>query len=72
MRQPVTLFASGGDRIVDSVRQAREMASALPDAELEILPGRGHVVLPVPRSTGRRHLDRLIARASARSRLRSS
>lgn len=67
MRQPVLLIASGRDRIVDSVRQARDMASLLPDAELEILPQRGHVVLPVRDIDWPAHLDRLIARAAARS-----
>ena len=47
VRQPVALFASERDRIVDSVRQAREMERLLPAAELEILEGRGHVVLPL-------------------------
>lgn len=66
IRQPVVIFASERDRIVDSVRQAREMADALPDAELEILPKRGHVVLPVRDIDWPAHLDRLLARAAAR------
>jgi len=64
--QPVVIFASDRDRIVDSVRQAREMAGALPDAELEILPRRGHVVLPVRDIDWPAHLDRLLARAAMR------
>ena len=66
VRQPVVLFASDRDRIVDSVRQAREMAGALPDVELEILPKRGHVVLPVRDIDWPAHLDRLLTRAAAR------
>jgi 3-oxoadipate enol-lactonase len=64
--QPVVIFASDRDRIVDSVRQAKEMARALPDAELEILSRRGHVVLPVRDIDWPAHLDRLIGRATAR------
>jgi pimeloyl-ACP methyl ester carboxylesterase len=67
VRQPVALFASGRDRIVDAVRQAREMASLLPDAELEILEGRGHVVLPVGEIDWPARLERLAARAEGRS-----
>ena len=45
---PVSLFASSGDRVVASVRSAREMAERLPDARLEILENAGHVILPFP------------------------
>jgi hypothetical protein len=62
----VALFASGRDRIVDAVRQAREMASVLPDAELEILEGRGHVVLPVAEIDWPARMARLAARAADR------
>jgi pimeloyl-ACP methyl ester carboxylesterase len=65
--QPVAIFASGKDRVVESIRQAREMASALPDAEVEILAGRGHVVLPVREVDWPAHLDRLLARAAGRA-----
>jgi len=64
VRQPVALFASTRDRIVDSVRQAREMASLLPDAELVVLDGRGHVVLPLADIDWPGHLERLAARAA--------
>ena len=67
VRQPVALYASGRDRIVDSIRQAREMASALPDAEVEILDGRGHVVLPVRDIDWPAQFDRLVARAASRA-----
>jgi pimeloyl-ACP methyl ester carboxylesterase len=63
VRQPVTLFASGRDRIVDSVRQASEMAGALPNVEVVALDGRGHVVLPIADIDWPAHFDRLIARA---------
>jgi pimeloyl-ACP methyl ester carboxylesterase len=61
--QPVTLFASGRDRIVDSVRQAIEMAQVLPNAEVVTLERRGHVVLPIADIDWPAHFDRLIARA---------
>jgi pimeloyl-ACP methyl ester carboxylesterase len=67
VRQPVALFASGRDRIVDAVRQARLMASLLPDAELEILEGRGHVVLPVADIDWPAHLERLWRRSEGRA-----
>jgi pimeloyl-ACP methyl ester carboxylesterase len=70
--QPVTLFASGRDRIVDSARQAREMAGALPDAQVVDLDGRGHVVLPLADIDWPAHLERLIARAVPRPRIESS
>jgi pimeloyl-ACP methyl ester carboxylesterase len=66
VRQPVALFASGRDRIVDAVHQAREMASLLPDAEVEILEGRGHVVLPVGEIDWPARLERLAARVGNR------
>ena len=62
VRQPVVLFASGRDRIVDSVRQAREMAAALPDVEVVTLDGRGHVVLPLAELDWPAQIDRLLAR----------
>jgi pimeloyl-ACP methyl ester carboxylesterase len=64
--QPVTLFASSRDRIVDSARQARDMASALPDVEVVALDGRGHVVLPISDIDWPAHFDRLIVRAGRR------
>ena len=67
VRQPVALFASGRDRIVDSVRQAREMAAALPDVEAVTLDGRGHVVLPLAELDWPAQIDRLLARVRERS-----
>ncbi|HVR28777.1 MAG TPA: alpha/beta hydrolase [Thermoanaerobaculia bacterium] len=66
VRQPVALFASTRDRIVDSVRQAREMARLLPDAELEILEGRGHIVLPVAEIDWPARMERLAERSAVR------
>jgi hypothetical protein len=69
----VTLFASGRDRIVDSARQAREMAGSLPDAQVVDLDGRGHVVLPLADIDWPAHLERLIVRAGdSRPRIGSS
>jgi pimeloyl-ACP methyl ester carboxylesterase len=67
VRQPVVLFASGRDRIVDSVRQARAMAGVLPDVEVIELEGRGHVVLPLADIDWPAHVERLIARARDRN-----
>jgi pimeloyl-ACP methyl ester carboxylesterase len=67
VRQPVALFASGRDRIVDSVRQAREMERLLPDVEVEVFEDRGHVVLPVGEIDWPARLERLAQRAHAPS-----
>ena len=45
--QAVTLFVGTKDRVVDSLRSARLMAAALPDARVEILEGAGHLILPL-------------------------
>jgi pimeloyl-ACP methyl ester carboxylesterase len=63
--QPVALFASGKDRIVDAVRQAKEMARLLPNAELEIFEDRGHVVLPAPDIDWPARMERLMERAAS-------
>jgi pimeloyl-ACP methyl ester carboxylesterase len=47
VRQPVALFASDHDRIVDSVPAARAMHAELPDSRLEIVEGAGHLTLPL-------------------------
>jgi pimeloyl-ACP methyl ester carboxylesterase len=67
VRQPVALFASSRDRIVDAVRQANEMAALLPAAQLEVLEGRGHVVLPVREIDWPARIERLVGRTSLRS-----
>jgi len=63
LRRPVALFASDEDRIVPSVRAAREMQALLPDAELEVIEGGGHLVLPIPAQPWRERLERLAVRA---------
>ena len=45
--QPVALFAGDKDQVVPSVRSLGELQRLLPDATLEVLPGGGHVVLPL-------------------------
>jgi pimeloyl-ACP methyl ester carboxylesterase len=45
--QPVALFAGDKDQVVPSVRSLGELQRLLLDATLEVLPGGGHVVLPL-------------------------
>lgn len=63
VRCPVALFAADHDRVVASVPAAREMAAALPDAELTVLAAAGHVVLPLAEEPWEQRLERLAARA---------
>jgi len=44
---PVRIYASTHDRIVPSLRTAREMVARLPRAEVVSLPRAGHLVLPL-------------------------
>ena len=62
VRQPVLLVVSDQDRIVDSLRSGREMAEALPQAELEIAKGGGHLILPLREEPWVQRLQRLQAR----------
>ena len=45
--QPVTFFVGSKDRVVDSLRSAKVMAAAMPDAQIEVLDGAGHLILPL-------------------------
>lgn len=63
---PVALFAADRDRIVRSVSAARAMLAALPDAELQVLPGAGHLVLPLEDEPWPERLERLQHRAASR------
>jgi len=63
LTQPVALFASTGDQVVASQAEAEEMAALLPDAELELLEGEGHVVLPLPDEPWVRRMRDLESRA---------
>jgi len=45
--QPVTIYAGTEDRVVDSVPQARAMQQLLPNANVEIVDGGGHLILPL-------------------------
>lgn len=44
LRVPTILFAGDDDRVIDPTKHARRLASVLPDAELRVLPGVGHMV----------------------------
>lgn len=63
VRQPVALFAGDRDRIVASVPMGRAMASALPDAELEVVRGGGHLLLPLSTLPWEDWLEKLCERA---------
>jgi pimeloyl-ACP methyl ester carboxylesterase len=43
IEQPTILLAGDEDRVVDLGRQAERMVQSLPDAELRVLPGLGHM-----------------------------
>jgi pimeloyl-ACP methyl ester carboxylesterase len=45
---PVTLIASARDKLIPSVREAKYMASLVPNARLIILPDHGHTPLITP------------------------
>jgi pimeloyl-ACP methyl ester carboxylesterase len=45
---PTLLFASGRDKIVPSVEEARFMSTHIPDADLYEFPGAGHALLLTP------------------------
>ena len=44
LRVPTTIFAGEDDRVIDPVKHSRRAAAAMPDAELRMLPGVGHMV----------------------------
>jgi pimeloyl-ACP methyl ester carboxylesterase len=48
LKTPLALFAADADRIVPSVPAASEIRALVPHATLEVLPGAGHLVLPLP------------------------
>jgi pimeloyl-ACP methyl ester carboxylesterase len=45
VKQPVLMIASGSDRLLPSISDARYLSSLLPDAKLFILPNSGHACL---------------------------
>lgn len=63
VRQPVALFASGRDRIVDSRWQASEMAESLADTSLCEVEDGGHVILPLKGLPWTEWLEEVLARA---------
>lgn len=60
---PLALYASDADRIVPSLRAAREMQALAPDATLEVLARAGHLVLPLPEEPWVERLQALAERA---------
>jgi pimeloyl-ACP methyl ester carboxylesterase len=63
VRCPVEVFAAEHDRVVDSVRAGRELASALPAARFTLLPRAGHLVLPLAEEPWEERLLGLARRA---------
>jgi pimeloyl-ACP methyl ester carboxylesterase len=63
IRCPVTLFAAERDRVVASLAAARDIAARIPQAEIEVLPEAGHLVLPLAAEPWEERLQRLAARA---------
>ena len=63
LRIPVALVAADRDRIVPSVPCAQEMAAHLPDVTLEVVPGGGHLILPLAAQPWQERLDALAERA---------
>lgn len=66
VHQPVALYASDSDRIVDSVPAAEVMHAGLPDSTLEILEQAGHFALPLREEPWLERLEHLAARAGLR------
>ena len=69
VRCPVALYAADQDRVVAAVPAARTMAAGLPDAELTVLPGAGHLVLPLAEEPWVERLEALARRAGLAARL---
>lgn len=63
VRCPVELYAAENDRVVDSVRAGRELASAIPTARFTLLPRAGHLVLPLAEEPWEERLLGLARRA---------
>jgi len=68
LRQPTSLVAGDADRIVPSVRCMTEMSEHLCDATLEIVPGGGHLLLPLASQPWEERLERLLGRMAASGR----
>jgi len=63
VQQPVALYASDNDLIVDSVSEMRLMSESLPNATFEIVEGGGHLVLPLSAEPWVERLEAVAARA---------
>jgi len=63
LSQPVQLFASTHDRIVDSIPSSEAMAAKIPDVKLTILEKAGHVVLPLAAEPWVERMQALLARS---------
>ena len=47
LSQPLMLLASDHDRVVPSTRTMRELHELAPNSTLEVVPGAGHLILPL-------------------------
>lgn len=63
IQQPVALVYGDHDRVVPSAQTMGVLHRALPDAELELVPGGGHLILPLESEPWGERLERLAARA---------
>lgn len=61
---PVALFWGDQDRIVPSNRTMTELRNGLPDATAEVLPGAGHLILPLAEEPWVRRVADLAKRAA--------
>jgi len=63
LTQPVHLYASTHDRIVESLESAELMAAKIPDVNLTILEKAGHVVLPLSAEPWSERMQGLLMRS---------
>jgi 3-oxoadipate enol-lactonase len=68
IRQPVALYLGDRDRIVPSGATMSVLEAGLPDATLEVLPGAGHLILPLAEEPWEERLADLACRSGLQGR----
>ncbi|MEO2094456.1 MAG: alpha/beta hydrolase [bacterium] len=63
VKQPTALYAGDADKIVSSVGCLSDIKRVLSDATLEIIPGGGHLILPLAAEPWVERIDALALRA---------